>query len=83
MKLCIIALTSNRKFPQVIHNKSMCGIIGYLDKKNGPGNPLGSTLLAMLQALSCRGPDSVGVAWFGTPSPFWIIQIKLPEDHEP
>jgi glutamate synthase domain-containing protein 1 len=43
----------------------MCGIIGYLDKRGGQSKPLGKTLLAMLQALSCRGPDSAGVAVYG------------------
>lgn len=43
----------------------MCGIVGYLDKRDQPDFPLGRTLLSMLQALSCRGPDSAGVALFG------------------
>lgn len=43
----------------------MCGIVGYLDKRDQPDFPLGKTLLTMLQALSCRGPDSAGVALFG------------------
>jgi glutamate synthase domain-containing protein 1 len=43
----------------------MCGIIGYLDKREQLDFPLGRTLLTMLQALSCRGPDSAGVALFG------------------
>jgi glutamate synthase domain-containing protein 1 len=47
----------------------MCGIIGYLDKRAGPGAPVGRVLLDMLWALSCRGPDSAGVALFGAPAP--------------
>ncbi len=43
----------------------MCGIIGFLDKSGGRERPVGRTLLAMLRALSCRGPDSAGVALFG------------------
>jgi glutamate synthase domain-containing protein 1 len=43
----------------------MCGIVGYLDKREQPDFPLGKTILTMLQALSCRGPDSAGVALFG------------------
>src|SRR5215469_3431126 len=43
----------------------MCGIVGFLDKRDQTDYPLGGTLLAMLQALSCRGPDSAGVAMFG------------------
>ncbi len=57
----------------------MCGIIGYLDKRGGPDRPVGRVLLNMLQALSCRGPDSAGVAVFGPPSPGWVLQVKLPE----
>jgi glutamate synthase domain-containing protein 1 len=34
----------------------------------------------MLQALSCRGPDSAGVALFGLPRSSWVLQVKLPED---
>jgi glutamate synthase domain-containing protein 1 len=61
----------------------MCGIIGFLNKRGGSTRPLGRTLLSMLQALSCRGPDSAGVALFGSQKPSWILQIKLPErgDH--
>lgn len=43
----------------------MCGIIGFLDKRGE--QPVGRTLLAMLEALGCRGPDSAGVAVFGPP----------------
>lgn len=58
----------------------MCGIIGYLDKTGGTDRPIGQTLLAMLKALGCRGPDSAGVALFGPPQPFWVLQIKV-ADH--
>jgi glutamate synthase domain-containing protein 1 len=61
----------------------MCGIIGYLDKRGGHEQPVGQVMLSMLQALSCRGPDSAGVALFGTPRPGWVMQLKLPEDAEP
>jgi glutamate synthase domain-containing protein 1 len=61
----------------------MCGIIGFLDKRGGTNRPLGQTLLAMLGALSCRGPDSAGVAVFGPPSLSWVLQIKLPEQVAP
>jgi len=61
----------------------MCGIVGFLDKRGGTGQPIGKTVLAMLQALSCRGPDSAGVALFGAPQSGWKIQIKLPEQREP
>ena len=52
----------------------MCGIVGYLDKRDRTDSPIGRTLLAMLQALSCRGPDSAGVALFHEPSD---IQLRL------
>jgi methylamine---glutamate N-methyltransferase subunit A len=57
----------------------MCGIIGFINKRWDEERPVGGTLLAMLQALSCRGPDSAGVALFGPPQPFWVVQVKLPE----
>jgi methylamine---glutamate N-methyltransferase subunit A len=60
----------------------MCGIVGYLDKSGGTDRPIGKTLLAMLEALACRGPDSTGVALFGPPSPRWVVQVKLPDDPE-
>ena len=52
----------------------MCGILGYLDKRDRTDSPVGGTLLAMLQALSCRGPDSTGVTLFGRPA---ALQLRL------
>jgi len=43
----------------------MCGIVGYLDKTGKPADALGRTVLGMLNALGCRGPDSAGVALYG------------------
>jgi glutamate synthase domain-containing protein 1 len=60
----------------------MCGIIGFLDKHPAQGRPLGRTLLAMLQALSCRGPDSAGVALFGPPAE-WHVRLSVPVGLEP
>jgi len=57
----------------------MCGIIGYLNKKGNQEYPVGQTLYGMLQALSCRGPDSAGVAVFGPKQGFLVLQIKYPE----
>jgi glutamate synthase domain-containing protein 1 len=57
----------------------MCGIVGFLDRRGGTDRPVGRTLLAMLQALACRGPDSAGVAVFGPPAPLWLLQVKLAE----
>jgi glutamate synthase domain-containing protein 1 len=60
----------------------MCGIVGFLDRRGGTERPVGRTLLAMLEALACRGPDSTGVALFGPPCG-GLAQVKLPEDREP
>jgi glutamate synthase domain-containing protein 1 len=55
----------------------MCGIVGFLDKRGGTERPVGRTILEMLRALSCRGPDSTGVALFGTAEPTWTAHIPL------
>jgi glutamate synthase domain-containing protein 1 len=55
----------------------MCGIVGFFDKRGGDDQPVGRTLLAMLRALSCRGPDSAGVAIFGPPSD-WQLHLSVP-----
>jgi methylamine---glutamate N-methyltransferase subunit A len=56
----------------------MCGIVGYLDKTGTDEVPLGEVLLHMLKALACRGPDSSGVAAFGSHRPnYFIAQVKL------
>jgi glutamate synthase domain-containing protein 1 len=61
----------------------MCGIIGFLNRRGGHERPIGRTLLSMLQALSCRGPDSAGVALFGPPQSVWIVQVTLPDHARP
>jgi len=43
----------------------MCGIAGFFAKSGDPGAPAGATLLRMLTALGCRGPDSAGIALWG------------------
>src|SRR5215468_1152287 len=61
-------------------NTGMCGIVGYFDRSGGVEGPLGSTILKMLEALACRGPDSAGVALFGKPSPgMFFTRIKVAE----
>jgi methylamine---glutamate N-methyltransferase subunit A len=55
----------------------MCGIVGFLDKRPSPERPLGRTLLTMLQALGCRGPDSTGVALFD-PAVGWHLRLSAP-----
>jgi glutamate synthase domain-containing protein 1 len=68
-ELCIIAARPKLKEQTVV-----CGIVGFLDRRAAPSPPLGNTLLAMLQALGCRGPDSAGVALFSEPGP---LQLRL------
>lgn len=56
----------------------MCGIVGYLDKTGSENGDIGCTLLGMLNALACRGPDSAGVALFGNHPPNqFVAQVKL------
>jgi methylamine---glutamate N-methyltransferase subunit A len=58
----------------------MCGIVGYLDKSGDRDAPIGKILLRMLNTLSCRGPDSAGVALYGkSHTPNWVLRIKLGE----
>lgn len=42
----------------------MCGIVGYFHK-TGSDEPIGTVILAMLNALAKRGPDSAGAALYG------------------
>ena len=59
----------------------MCGIVGYLNKVGTGENPIGNILLAMLNSLACRGPDSAGVALFGESRPHQLVaQVKLGEN---
>jgi glutamate synthase domain-containing protein 1 len=59
----------------------MCGIIGILDKRPRANHPLGRTMLAMLKALACRGPDSAGMALFG-PRDEWHLRVGVPAGME-
>lgn len=55
----------------------MCGIAGYWHKGRDD-NPVGHTLLQMLTALGCRGPDSTGVAMYGAGlREQWLARVKL------
>src|SRR6266404_4653358 len=60
----------------------MCGIVGVLNKGSEQKRFLGRTLLSMLQALSCRGPDSAGVALFGPPAER-RVRLSVPAGAEP
>jgi glutamate synthase domain-containing protein 1 len=56
----------------------MCGIVGFWDKAGNADAPLGGTLVSMLRALGCRGPDSAGVAMFGPPRTDGLVaRVKL------
>jgi glutamate synthase domain-containing protein 1 len=55
----------------------MCGIVGYFEKAGSSASPVGAKLLAMLQALGCRGPDSAGVALWGEPVDGLIVRVKV------
>ena len=58
----------------------MCGIVGYWDKTHGDEGSAGATLLSMLKALACRGPDSAGVAVYAPKSGGGLaVRVKLPE----
>ena len=54
----------------------MCGIVGYLDKTGDGRGRLGQTMLGLLSALGCRGPDSAGVAMYGDPRGL-VLRIKV------
>lgn len=45
----------------------MCGIVGLHLKDETAHQPLGTHLAAMLECMTTRGPDSAGIALYGTP----------------
>lgn len=56
----------------------MCGIVGYWKKSESDDTPLGCTLLRMITALGCRGPDSTGIAAYQDKrSGKWTTRVKL------
>ncbi len=58
----------------------MCGIAGFFDKAASPRAPVGATLLRMLMALSCRGPDSAGVAIWRNGEHDLVVRVKLGDE---
>jgi glutamate synthase domain-containing protein 1 len=57
----------------------MCGIAGYLSKRDGP-EPVGRIMLDMLSSLARRGPDSAGMALYRSePAHRESCWIRLPE----
>lgn len=59
----------------------MCGIVGFLDKSGDNTASLGRIMMALLEGLACRGPDSAGVALFG-PRLHWHARIALPASYD-
>jgi glutamate synthase domain-containing protein 1 len=58
----------------------MCGIVGFF-AKNREQAEVGPVILDMLRALGCRGPDSAGVALFGSPDDGrLVVRVKLGEN---
>jgi methylamine---glutamate N-methyltransferase subunit A len=55
----------------------MCGIAGFFDKSDPPSAPVGATLIRMLTALGCRGPDSAGIALWRRGDDGLIVRVKL------
>src|SRR5260370_39030025 len=59
----------------------MCGIVGFFAKDGGGQVGIGQTILSMLRALGCRGPDSAGVALYGAPDDGrFVVRVKLGDD---
>src|SRR6266478_5329720 len=64
----------------------MCGIVGFFAKDGGGQAGIGQaeigrTILGMLRALGCRGPDSTGVALFGAPDDGrFVVRVKLGDE---
>lgn len=53
----------------------MCGIVGYFGKA-GAACAVGGPLLAMLEALALRGPDSAGIAVWGSVTTGLKVRVK-------
>jgi len=62
----------------------MCGIEGFFDKSGDHRNSsVGQILIAMLEGLACRGPDSAGVALFGTSTDRRaVLRVKLGDEED-
>jgi glutamate synthase domain-containing protein 1 len=58
----------------------MCGIMGFLDKTGIRHSQLGGTMMGMLKALSRRGPDSAGIAFYADRSGSSVLRVKLGEN---
>src|SRR5262245_1041733 len=61
----------------------MCGILGFLDRTVDGRCELGATMLTMMNALGCRGPDSAGIAVYERRSDARLrVRVKLGERGE-
>src|SRR5262249_24262991 len=61
----------------------MCGIAGFFAKSGAPNAPAGATLLRMLTALGCRGPDSAGIAFWGRGDDAdLLVRVKVGEGRD-
>ena len=58
----------------------MCGIMGFLDKTGTRHSRLGATMMSMLSALSRRGPDSAGIAFYADRQGASVLRVKLGEN---
>jgi glutamate synthase domain-containing protein 1 len=58
----------------------MCGLVGFFDKTGRGDAPIGKIMIRMLDALCRRGPDSAGVALYGTEkNDDLVLRVKLGE----
>src|SRR5437763_1767573 len=60
----------------------MCGIAGFWDTSGAGPVAVGETVLRMLDALGCRGPDAAGVALYGgarSGAHGLVLRVKLGE----
>ena len=55
----------------------MCGIVGFLAKSPELTSELGRHIVPMLDCMGARGPDSAGLAVFGTPGPEALRRVSL------
>ena len=62
----------------------MCGIAGFFDKSRDNRNSnVGQILITMLEGLGCRGPDSAGVALFGTSADHRaVLRVKFGDEED-
>src|SRR5881296_3240595 len=77
--VCATSLRIRTRYRRQCQGSFMCGIVGYIDKREHRRVPVGSIMLRMLSALGRRGPDSAGVAIFGDDPHGVVVRVKLGE----